>query len=78
MKRITLWLIKAYQAAKPIRMLFGKLFFLPDSTCRFRPTCSEYMYQAVDKYGAIKGGVMGIKRILRCNPLSRSRYDPVQ
>jgi putative membrane protein insertion efficiency factor len=78
MKRIALWLIRSYQAAKPLRTFVSKIFFLPESTCRFRPTCSEYMYQAVEKYGAIKGGFMGIKRIIKCNPLSRPTYDPVQ
>lgn len=78
MKRIALWLIKAYQTAKPIRIFLGKLFFLPESTCRFNPTCSGYMYQAVEKYGVVKGGAMGIHRIIRCNPLSRPSYDPVK
>jgi len=39
------------------------------------PTCSEYMYQAVDKYGVIKGGWMGIKRLIKCNPWGKSGID---
>jgi putative membrane protein insertion efficiency factor len=46
--------------------------------CRFQPTCSQYMIDAVTKYGAIKGGLMGIWRILRCNPFSKGGYDPVR
>jgi hypothetical protein len=44
--------------------------------CRFRPTCSNYMIEAVEKYGAIRGMLKGIWRILRCNPLCRGGYDP--
>ncbi len=47
------------------------------STCRYLPTCSQYMVEAVKKYGVVKGGWMGIKRILRCNPFGGSGYDPV-
>lgn len=47
------------------------------STCRYLPTCSQYMVEAVKKYGIIKGGWLGIKRLLRCNPWGGSGYDPV-
>jgi len=50
---------------------------LPDNTCRFYPTCSHYGFQAVQKYGAIKGAFMAIYRILRCNPFNSGGYDPV-
>ena len=47
--------------------------------CRFYPTCSTYMIQAIEKYGAFKGVLMGIWRILRCNPLNKNcGYDPVK
>lgn len=46
--------------------------------CRFRPTCSQYMIDAITKYGALKGGLMGIWRILRCNPFCKGGYDPVK
>jgi len=44
--------------------------------CRFRPTCSNYMIEAVEKYGAIRGTIKGLWRILRCNPFCRGGYDP--
>lgn len=47
------------------------------SSCRFRPSCSEYTYTAIERFGFFKGGFMGLWRILRCNPLSKGGYDPV-
>ena len=47
------------------------------SSCRYTPTCSNYAIEAIDKYGALKGCIMAIKRILRCNPWGGSGYDPV-
>ncbi|HOJ77255.1 MAG TPA: membrane protein insertion efficiency factor YidD [Bacillota bacterium] len=46
-------------------------------TCIYYPSCSTYMYQAVERFGIIKGMKYGLKRIVRCNPLSRGGYDPV-
>lgn len=51
--------------------------FLPPA-CRFEPTCSEYTRQAVEKYGAVRGTWMGIKRILRCQPFCKGGHDPVK
>ena len=45
--------------------------------CRYVPTCSEYAMEAVDRYGAIRGGLMAMWRVLRCHPLAKSGYDPV-
>ena len=50
---------------------------LPEDTCRFYPTCSHYAYQAIYKYGALKGGWLGFYRLLRCNPFNAGGYDPV-
>ena len=69
MKGVFLALIRFYQRAiSPGR----------PSCCRFRPTCSAYAYEAITKYGAIKGGWLAFKRLLRCNPFYKgSPYDPV-
>lgn len=50
---------------------------LPPDTCRFYPSCSHYGYQAIYKYGAIKGGWMATLRVLRCNPFNPGGFDPV-
>ena len=50
---------------------------LPGGVCRFHPTCSQYTYQAIERYGMFKGGVMGIWRIARCNPFNPGGIDPV-
>jgi putative membrane protein insertion efficiency factor len=51
--------------------------WLPPS-CRFVPTCSEYAQQAIGRYGAIKGGVLAVWRLLRCQPFCAGGYDPVK
>lgn len=50
---------------------------LPADTCRFYPSCSHYGYQAIYKYGVLKGSGMAAWRILRCNPFNRGGFDPV-
>lgn len=50
---------------------------MPPDTCRFYPTCSHYGYQAIYKYGALKGGLMATWRVLRCNPFNPGGIDPV-
>lgn len=57
--------------------LYQKFPFRKRSLCRFNPTCSEYMIIAIKEHGLIKGIYLGIKRILRCNPLGSYGYDPV-
>ena len=68
MKRIFLKLIKFYQK--------GISPFFP-ARCRYEPTCSQYAVEAIEKYGALKGGWLAFKRILRCNPFHKGGYDPV-
>ena len=46
-------------------------------TCKYFPTCSQYAIEALEKYGVIKGGLLAVWRILRCNPFSKGGYDPV-
>ena len=48
------------------------------SSCKYYPTCSEYTKQAIKKYGALKGSILGVARILRCNPFSKGGYDPLK
>ena len=68
MKKIKLLLIKLYQ--KYISIFLGK-------NCRFYPTCSAYTYEAIEKFGIIKGIFLGIKRIIKCHPFHPGGYDPV-
>ncbi len=67
LKNLILNLIKVYQ-------IFSK--YTP-AKCRFYPTCSEYTKQAIEKFGLINGGWLGIKRICKCHPLNEGGYDPV-
>ncbi len=57
-----------------------QLFISPltGPSCRFFPTCSEYMITAVQRYGPFKGTLMGVRRVLRCNPWNQGGYDPVK
>jgi putative membrane protein insertion efficiency factor len=59
---------------------FYKRFLSPllPSACRYRPTCSEYMIEAVDKYGVSRGVWMGALRLLRCHPFREGGFDPVR
>ena len=50
---------------------------LPGNTCRFYPSCSHYGYQAIYKFGALKGLFLSVKRIVKCNPFNPGGYDPV-
>jgi len=69
MKRPVILLIKIYK-----RLLSP---VLPQS-CRFVPTCSDYSIEAINKYGALRGGLMSAKRILKCHPFHPGGYDPVK
>ena len=68
MTRLLIWLLKGY-----------KRFISPHlgHHCRFVPSCSEYAMQAVEIHGVLKGGLLSLWRILRCNPLGSYGYDPV-
>lgn len=67
-KLVVLYLLRAYKWA--ISPLFPP-------ACRYVPTCSEYAMEAVERYGALRGGLMAIARLLRCHPFAHGGYDPV-
>ena len=71
MKKILIFIIKKYK--KFISPVFSNM----GCNCKFYPTCSQYAVEAIEKYGALKGGFLAIKRILRCNPFTMGGYDPV-
>lgn len=59
---------------------FYKRYISPNTApkCKYTPTCSQYAIDAINKYGAIRGTLKAIWRILRCNPFSKGGYDPVK
>jgi putative membrane protein insertion efficiency factor len=65
---IGLGLIRAYQ----------RLTFWMPRTCRYTPTCSAYTYQAIERYGFLRGSWMGVQRVARCHPFHPGGYDPVR
>jgi uncharacterized protein len=68
----------AWLALGAIRLYRRFVSPLLPPACRFHPTCSEYGYEAIAKYGIIKGGRLALWRLLRCNPFARGGYDPVE
>jgi uncharacterized protein len=60
-----------------IRIYQVSLAHIMVSQCRYTPSCSRYTYEAVERYGALRGSWMGVKRILRCHPFHPGGYDPV-
>ena len=72
MKKIYIYLIEWYQRN------ISSFFESRNIRCKYYPSCSEYTKQAIEKYGVIKGGILGIKRILKCNPFSKGGYDPLK
>lgn len=68
MKTVLIYMIKFYRNC--ISPMTGP-------HCKFTPTCSQYGLEAIEKYGALKGSLLTIWRILRCNPFSKGGYDPV-
>ena len=71
MKRILLWMIDFYRKG---------ISPLTPPSCRFIPTCSEYAMQAIERYGALKGGWLAFCRLMKCHPFHRQKsieYDPV-
>jgi putative membrane protein insertion efficiency factor len=82
MKKILILIIKFYRKfISPFKRSFYHIFLFGSGEnvgCRFHPTCSQYALDAVEKYGALKGSFLAVKRILRCNPFNKGGYDPVK
>ncbi|MCX8082160.1 MAG: membrane protein insertion efficiency factor YidD [bacterium] len=69
MRQILIFFIKGYKIF--IATFLGR-------RCRFYPSCSAFTIEAIEKFGAVKGTVLGIKRILKCHPFNEGGYDPVE
>lgn len=76
-KKLALKSIRFYQ--KTLSLDHGPMSALySEGFCRFKPTCSQYTYEAIEKYGTIKGSWLGFKRICRCTPWNKGGEDPVR
>lgn len=76
-KYFILGLIRVYQhILSPDHGIFKVLF--PGGYCKFNPSCSEYMYQSIEHFGVMHGGIKGMYRLLRCNPCSKGGIDHVK
>jgi uncharacterized protein len=82
MKKLLILIIKFYRIfISPVKGLLIHIFSPSSgehSGCRFYPTCSQYAIEAIEKYGSLKGSILAVKRILRCNPFNKGGYDPVK
>ncbi len=80
MKKLALASIRFYQKYLSLDQGFLRNLVFKGTdykVCRFSPSCSEYTYQAVNKYGILVGVIKGMYRILRCNPFTKGGYDPL-
>ena len=68
MRQLLIMAVRGYQLA---------LAPLLPASCRYYPSCSAYMIEALERHGALRGGLMGVRRILRCHPFRAGGYDPV-
>ncbi|MED5269024.1 MAG: membrane protein insertion efficiency factor YidD [Candidatus Neomarinimicrobiota bacterium] len=67
----------SYIFVKIIRLYQIMLSPILGSNCRYHPTCSQYMIDAINEWGILKGGILGIKRIAKCHPLGSKGFDPI-
>ena len=67
----------SYIFVKIIRLYQILLSPILGSNCRYHPTCSQYMIDAINEWGILKGGILGIKRIAKCHPLGSKGFDPI-
>lgn len=74
---IAIKLIKIYQRTLSFDHSPFKIFY-PFGFCRFKPSCSDYAIEALDKYGFFKGGAKAWWRVIRCNPFNKGGYDPLK
>ncbi|MFA5829006.1 MAG: membrane protein insertion efficiency factor YidD [Candidatus Gracilibacteria bacterium] len=72
-----LFLIRLYQRTLSPDHGFVKILF-PYGYCKYQPTCSEYGYRAIEKFGLLKGVPLALWRVLRCNPCSKGGLDPIK
>jgi uncharacterized protein len=67
-RRLAIFAIRGYQ------LLFSSIY---TGSCRFHPSCSAYAVEAIERFGVIRGSMLGVKRLSRCRPLARHGFDPV-
>jgi uncharacterized protein len=67
-RKLLLWIIRGYQLG--VSPMLGP-------RCRFYPSCSCYAHTAIERYGVLRGGWLGVRRVLRCHPFREGGYDPV-
>jgi putative membrane protein insertion efficiency factor len=76
LSKLTIWFILVYQKTiSPDHSFIGRFF--PKIGCKYYPSCSEYTKQAIQQYGVVKGGGLGIIRVLKCNPATQGGFDPL-
>lgn len=76
MRKLVIKLIELYQKTlSPDHGVTRHMF--PFGVCRYTPTCSDYSKESIKRYGVARGSIMGVKRIIRCNPFVAGGYDPV-